>query len=140
MAELKTKANKASVLKFIKSIGDENKQKDSLELLKIFKKVTGQKAVMWGTSIVGFGKYHYESERSNQKGDWPLAGFSPRKQNMTIYFVTGFDKHKDLINKLGKHKTSVGCLYFNKLSDLDVNVLKKLLKNSYLDAKKRYKA
>jgi len=131
MAELKTLATKASVTKFLKSIESKEKQQDGFELLKMFEKITGQKAVMWGSSIVGFGKYHYESERSAQKGDWPLSAFSPRKQNLTLYVMAGNKDSHDLLGKLGKHKTSVGCLYINRLSDVDQKVLAALIKKSY---------
>jgi hypothetical protein len=138
MAELKTKVNDASVNDFINSVNDEQKKQDSLELLKIFTKQTGQPAKMWGNSIVGFGQYHYKSERSSQEGDWMLTGFSPRKQNLTIYIMPGFDKYKDLLQKLGKHKTSVSCLYINRLADVDMGVLQKLIKLAYLDMKKTH--
>ncbi len=98
--------------------------------------ITGQKAQMWGTSIVGFGKYHYKSERSAQEGDWPLIGFSPRKQNLTLYMMTGFAEVQSLLEKLGKHKTSVGCLYLKKLADVDLEILSKLIKNSYEQMRK----
>ncbi len=138
MAELKTKVSKASVRDFIAGVPSESKQEDSFTLLKIFEEVTGEKAKLWGTSIIGFGQYHYESERSNQKGDWPLTGFSPRKANLTIYIMPGFKDYGDLMGKLGKYKTSVSCLYVNKLSDIDIKVLKKLIAKSVKDMKKRY--
>jgi hypothetical protein len=130
MAELKTQKNDSSVLDFINSAEDEGKKKDSLELLKIFEECTGEKPAMWGGSIIGYGSYHYKSERSSQEGDWPLTGFSPRKQNLTIYISTGFDAYAAELEKLGKHKTSKGCLYIKRLSDVDVNVLKFLIKDS----------
>jgi hypothetical protein len=139
MAELKTQATKGSATKFLKTITPEEKQKDSFELLKLFQKVTGEKPVMWGTSIVGFGKYHYKSERSTQEGDWPLVGFSPRKQNLTLYIMLGNQDNPDL-KKLGKHKTSAGsCLYINKLEDVDQKTLAKLIKISFQSMKKMYK-
>jgi hypothetical protein len=139
MAELKTKVNNASVTDFINKVPEKTKRDDSLALLKIFQNVTGQKPKMWGTSIVGFGQYHYKSERSAQEGDWPLTGFSPRKQNLTLYIMLGLANYGDLLKKLGKHKTSVGCLYINKLSDVNVKVLEQLVKKSYKAAKKKYK-
>lgn len=138
MAELKTQKNKASVKKFIASVENEQKRKDSEELVKIFEEVTKMKATMWGTSIIGFGSYHYKSERSRQEGDWPLTGFSPRKQNLTIYIMPGFKEYADLLTKIGKHKHSVSCLYINKLADIDIKVLKKLIKQSVAEMKKRY--
>jgi len=138
MAELKTKENKASVTEFLNSIKPEEKKQDSFELLKMFEKVTGEKAVMWGTSIVGFGRYHYKSERSTQEGDWPLVAFSPRKQNLTLYVMHGNEDHPAL-KKLGKFKTSAGsCLYINKLSDVDVKLLPTLIKSCYQFMEKKF--
>ena len=140
MAELKTQKTKASVNKFLESIEDEVKRQDSQKLLEIFKEVTKEKAAMWGSSIVGFGSYHYKSERSTQEGDWPITGFSPRKQNISIYIMPGFSEYQDLLRKIGKHKVSKGsCLYIKKLSDIDTKVLKKLIKISVEDMKKLYK-
>lgn len=138
MAELKTKENNQSVNDFINSIENETRKKDALTLLPIFKEATGYEPKLWGTSIVGFGKYHYKSERSKQEGDWPLTGFSPRKQNMSIYIMSGFAEYQDLIKKLGKCKTSVGCLYINKLEDIDLEILKQLIKKSVAKMKKDY--
>jgi hypothetical protein len=140
MAEIKTKVTKASVLDFIRSVPDEQKRKDALVLLDMFKTITGEKPKMWGPSIIGFGSYHYQSEKSSQQGDWPLTAFSPRKQNLTLYIMLGFADYSDTLKKLGKHKTSVGCLYINKLSDVDLLVLKQLIKKSFLAMKKKYKA
>jgi len=130
MAELKTKKNDASVIDFINALYDENKKQDSLKLLKIFEECTNEKPVMWGTSIIGFGSYHYKSERSSQEGDWPLTGFSPRKQNLTIYIMPGLDNYQKELLKLGKHKTSVSCLYIKKLSDINLDILKKVITDS----------
>lgn len=140
MAELKTKVTKASARDFIDKVSDKEKKQDSLTLLKLFQDITGEKPKMWGTSIIGFGLYHYKSERSSQEGDWPITGFSPRKQNLTLYIMLGFADYSDLLKKLGKHKTSVGCLYINKLSDVDMAVLRQLIKKSFIAIKKRYKA
>lgn len=140
MAEIKTKLTKASAWDFIEKIPDKTKMRDSLVLLKLFQDVTGEKPKMWGTSIIGFGLYHYKSERSSQEGDWPLTGFSPRKQNLTLYIMMGFTEYAGLLKKLGKHKTSKGCLYINKLSDVDIKVLEQLVKKSFLQMKKQYKA
>jgi hypothetical protein len=140
MAELKTKVTKASAQDFINKVPDKTKRQDSLVLLKLFQKITGEKPRMWGTSIIGFGLYHYKSERSSQEGDWPLVGFSPRKQNLTLYIMPGFADYKDLLKKLGKHKTSKGCLYINKLADVDMGILEQLIKKSFLAMKKKYKA
>lgn len=136
MAELKTKATKQNPIDFLKTIEPEEKQKDGLALLELFQKVTGEKAVMWGTSIVGFGMYHYKSEKSSQEGDWPLVGFSPRKQNLTLYIMHG-NQDNLALKTLGKHKTSSGsCLYINKLSDVDQKVLSDLIKASFQYMKK----
>jgi hypothetical protein len=140
MAELKTKKSAASVAKFIASVRDEQKRKDSQELVKIFESATGEKATMWGTAIIGFGQYHYKSERSSQEGDWPLTGFSPRKQNMTIYIMPGFKKYGALLKKLGKHTVSGGsCVYFKKLADLHIPTLKALVKQSFMEMRRKYK-
>lgn len=139
MAELKTKKNKKSVSKFINSVADEQKRSDCEKLIKIFEEVTKEKGVMWGASIIGFGQYHYKSERSTQEGDWPLTGFSPRKQNISIYIMPGFSGYQDLLKKLGTFKVSRGsCLYVKRLSDIDAGVLKKLIKTSVADIKRMY--
>ena len=136
MSELKTQVNDASAEDFVQSVPDETKRKDSQELLKLFSKVTGEQPKMWGSSIVGYGKYHYKSERSRQEGDWMMTGFSPRKQNLTLYIMNGFGEYGDLLKKLGKHKVSVGCLYINKLADVDLTVLEQLVAKSYAAMKK----
>lgn len=138
MAELKTLKNNDSVEDFINSVQGDMKKSDSFTLLDMYFRITGEKPKMWGTSIIGFGQYHYKSERSTQEGDWPLTGFSPRKQNLTLYFMDGFDDYKDQLPRLGKHKISVGCLYINKLADVDVKVLEELVKKSYLAMKAKH--
>ena len=141
MAEPKTKATTTSVTDFLNNVEPAQKREDGFVLLKLFEKITGEKAVMWGSSIVGFGKYHYKSERSRQEGDWMLVGFSPRKQNLTLYILHGNDNSQALLAKLGKHKTSGGsmggCLYINKLSDVDQTVLAKLIETSFQFMKKK---
>src|SRR3989304_3952048 len=126
MAELKTKLTKQKAADFIKTVQPEQKQADSRILLKMFESATGEKPAMWGTSIVGFGSYHYKSERSTQEGDWPLVGFSPRKTNLTLYVMLGVKKDDPLLKKLGKYKVSLSCLYINKLADVDQKVLSRL--------------
>ncbi|HMT01057.1 MAG TPA: DUF1801 domain-containing protein [Candidatus Absconditabacterales bacterium] len=138
MAELKTLKNNASVIDFINSVDDEQKRKDAHELLKIFEDITKEKATMRGASIIGFGEYHYKSERSRQEGDRPLAAFSPRKTSLTVYIMMELDNYSAILEKLGKYKTSKGCLYFKRLSDVDLELLKKLIKVSFLNAKKRH--
>jgi hypothetical protein len=138
MSTLKTTVNNASVTAFINTVQDETKRNDSLALLELFSGITGEKPKMWGSSIIGFGSYHYKSEKSKQEGDWPLTGFSPRKQNVTLYIMIGFDDYTDLLADLGKHKTSKGCLYINKLTDVNLAVLEKLIKQSFVAMKKKY--
>ena len=135
MAAIKTKKNDASVEAFLQAIKEEGKRKDSEAILKMMKQVSKQEPKMWGTSIVGFGSYHYKSERSKQEGDWFITGFSPRKQNLTIYIMPGIDYYKDLVKQLGKCKTSVSCLYINKLADVDIVVLKQLITTAYKQMK-----
>lgn len=137
MGNIKTLQNDANVEDFINNVPDEAKRKDSFTLLKLFTEITGEKPKMWGTSIIGYGQYHYKSERSTQEGDWPLIGFSPRKQSLTLYIMTGFKDQQALLSKLGKHKTSVSCLYINKLADVDMTVLEKLIKESFFTSKKQ---
>lgn len=129
MSELKTKVNSASVKDFLNSIENEQIRKDCFEISKMMENITKAKPKMWGASIVGFGSYHYVG-KSGREGDWMLTGFSPRKQNLTLYLMGGFDSEKDLLKKLGKHKTSVGCLYIKKLDDVDKKVLKELVASS----------
>lgn len=135
MAENKTKQTKASVDKFISAIKDENIQKDCYTIIKIMKSVTKEEPKMWGPSIIGFGTYHYKY-KSGREGDICIAGFSPRKQNLTVYLMGGFEKQKVLLEKLGKHKTSKVCLYIKSLKDVDVKVLKELIANSVNELKK----
>lgn len=140
MAEPKTQATKASVKDFLDKVPEATKKKDCFALLKLFRRVTGEKPVMWGTSIVGFGRYHYKSKRSAQEGYWPMTGFSPRKTSLTVYLMSGFRELAPLLKKLGKHKISGGsCLYINKLNDVNLTVLEQLIKKSFLGMKKKYK-
>ena len=136
MAELKTKLNDASVTDFLNGIKEEGKRADSFEILKMMRQITKQEPKMWGASIVGFGNYHYKY-KSGREGDWFVTGFSPRKQNLTLYVMGGFTPHTEMLKKLGKHKTGVGCLYINKLADVDVKVLKELLKEAVKPANKK---
>lgn len=140
MAELKTKKTKKSVPEFIAGIKDPQKKSDSKTLLKLMQDASGEKPALWGSSIIGFGSYHYKSERSKQEGDWPLTGFSPRKQNLTVYIMPGFGAYKPLLNKLGKYKASVGCIYINRLSDIHLPTLKKIVANSVRDMRKKHDA
>lgn len=137
MAELKTKKNNASVSKFLKQVTDKQKQKDSFAILELMKQVTKEEPKMWGSAIVGFGQYSYEYS-SGQKGDWPIVAFSPRKQNLSVYIMSGFEKREELLSKLGKHKTGKACLYINKLEEVNVTILKKLIAESVHYMKKKY--
>ena len=131
MAELKTKATTNSVTDFLDSIEPEGRRKEGYRLLELFKKATGRDPVLWGTGIVGFGKYHYKSERSTQEGDWMMVGFSPRKAKHSLYVLNGSKEVEALLPKLGKHKAAVGCLYINKLEDVDETVLEELVRESF---------
>ena len=129
MAELKTKQNDADVIEFVNSFADtEQKRKDSFELIELMREITGSEPRMWGPSIVGFGSYHYKSERSRQKGDWPLVGFSPRKAAISLYVYTGAKEHAHLLDGLGKFKMGKACIYIKKLSDINQDALRKLMK------------
>ncbi len=139
MAELKTKKTSKSPTAFLASVQDENRRSDAKQLLQIFKETTGLSPKMWGESIIGYGSYHYKSDRSRQEGDWPLTGFSPRKSNLTIYIMPGFREYTPLLATLGEFKISGGsCLYVRRLSDLHLPTLKKLIKKSVVDMRKRY--
>ncbi|MEO7308289.1 MAG: DUF1801 domain-containing protein [Ferruginibacter sp.] len=140
MAELKTKITKASVKDFIAAVQDEEKRKDSKTLLKLFAEATKQKAALWGNNVIGFGVFSYKSEKSTQAGEWFMTGFSPRKQYITVYIITGVKKYPALLKKLGKHKASAGsCININRLSDIDLDVLKELIMESFADMCVKYK-
>lgn len=128
--ELKTKVNDASVVKFLEGIEPEQKRLESFQLLDLFKKVTGEEPKMWGSNIIGFGSYHY-IYAFGQEGDWFKVGFSPRKQKFSLYIMSGFEELQELLSKLGKHKTGKGCLYVNKLADIDISILEKLILESF---------
>jgi hypothetical protein len=140
MAENKTTATRLSVAKFIAGIPDEDRRAECRTLLKLFKTTTGKPAVMWGPSIVGFGKYHYKYA-SGREGDWFLAGFSPRKQALTVYLMAGFAASAPLLKKLGQFKKSGGsCLYIKRLSDIDLDVLQEMIRRSVFAVQERVKA
>jgi hypothetical protein len=128
LAEIKTKETTSSVEDFINSLKDGQKRKDSLALLKLMQKVSKEKPNIWGTSIIGFGKVRYKSPASGREVDWFKIGFSPRKANLSLHLVLNLQAHSALLNKLGKHKTGVGCLYINKLDDIDLKVLEELIR------------
>jgi len=137
MSDLKTKANKASVLEFLNAVDNEQRRKDALTMLELMRDLTGYDAVMWGSSIVGFGSYHYKYA-SGREGDWLLTGFSPRKNDLTIYIMNGFSAYPELMKKLGKCKTGKSCLYVKKLEDIDLTILSKLILKSLDDMRKLY--
>lgn len=139
MAELKTKRTEADVHEFINSFADtEQKRADSFELLKLMQNVTGHEAKMWGPSMIGFGSYHYKSERSRQEGDWPLVGFSPRKSAISLYVYTGSKEHEHLLEDLGKFKMGKACIYVKKLSDINQDALRELMKATIDFLKEKY--
>lgn len=129
MAENKTKKNHRSVTDFLEGVENEKKRADSLAVLELMQEVTGESPKMWGASLVGFGDYHYKYE-SGREGDWFLTGFSPRKQNLTLYIMAGFDEYDELMSRLGKFKTGKSCLYIKKLEDVDLDVLCELVSKS----------
>ncbi|MEO6694274.1 MAG: DUF1801 domain-containing protein [Ignavibacteria bacterium] len=132
LAEIKTKPTSASVEHFINSIKDEQKRKDSFMILEMMKKATGEEPRMWGGSIIGFGNKRYKSPTTGREVDWFLIGFSPRKANLTVYLID-IKEHAEALKKLGKHKSGGGCLYINKLEDIDMKVLKEMI-NASLDS------
>lgn len=139
MSEIKTKQTEADVYQFIQSFADtEQKRRDSLELIKLMREVTGKEPKMWGPSIIGFGKYHYKSDRSRQEGDWPMLGFSPRKAAISLYVYTGSPDHAHLLEGLGKFKMGKACIYVKKLSDLNQEVLIKLMQESIRFLQNKY--
>lgn len=129
MAENKTQPTDADVDEFIASVEHPTRRSDAETLLAMMRDVTGEEPVMWGPSIVGFGEYHYAYE-SGREGDWFLAGFSPRKSNLVVYIMSGFPRHAELMAQLGKHRTGSSCLYINKLADVDLDVLRELVRRS----------
>ncbi|MXX03821.1 MAG: DUF1801 domain-containing protein [Gemmatimonadetes bacterium] len=137
MSDLKTRPTDASVEAFIDAVDHPRRREDARTLLELMQRVTGEEPVMWGPSIVGYGSYHYRYA-SGQEADWPVVGFSPRKQNLSIYIMTGFEESDELLSRLGKHKTGKSCLYVNKLADVDLEVLERLVRASVAEMKRRY--
>ena len=133
-AEAKTKPTKEKVTDFLNRIQDDERREDCFAVAKMMEEITGHKPQMWGPSIVGFGTYHYKYA-SGHEGDWPVAAFSPRKQDLTLYLMPGFEKRGEMMSKLGKHKTGKSCLYIKRLSDIHIPTLKKLIKVSVKDLK-----
>ena len=131
MAENKTKPTSESVEDFINSIQDEQKRKDSFVLLEMMKKAIGEEPKMWGSSLIGFGQIRLKSPNTSREVDWIRLGFSPRKANLSLYISGDINRqHAEALKKLGKHKTGVGCLYINKLDDIDLNILKGMIEAS----------
>ena len=126
VAVIKTKPTSSSVVGFIDSIPDEQKRKDSYVILKLMEKAMKQKPKMWGSSMIGFGDVRYKSPTSGREVDWFKIGFSPRKANLSLHLID-LQRHADALKKLGKHKTGMGCLYINKLADVDIKVLEKMI-------------
>jgi hypothetical protein len=130
MAEIKTRPTSASVSRFLNGIADAEKRRDGFALVEIMKRLTDAEPVMWGASIVGFGTYHYKYA-SGREADWPIAGFSPRKQNLTVYVMPGFmGQDEDLLGRLGKHSVAKSCLYIKRLADVDLSTLETLIARS----------
>jgi hypothetical protein len=130
LVEIKTKETTASVNDFINAIADEQKRTDSFSILEMMKKVSGEEPKMWGSSIIGFGNKRYKSAATGREVDWMLIGFSPRKANLSLYFTMNIKAQDALLKKLGKHKSGVGCLYINKMEDIDEKILKELISTS----------
>jgi len=128
-AKIKTTETDASVEGFLSKLTDAQQQEDSRVILRMMEQATGESPKMWGSAIIGFGNKRYKSPASGREVDWRKMGFSPRKANLSIYLVSGLQKHEDSLKKLGKHKTGVGCLYIKRLSDIDAKVLQKMIKD-----------
>lgn len=137
MSQLKTTQNEADVNAFLDAVENPRRRADARQVLDLILGVTGEPPKMWGSSIVGFGCYHYRYA-SGREGDWPIVGFSPRKQNLAIYIMPGFSDYGDLLGKLGKYRTGKSCLYVNKLDDVDLKVLEQLVRESVEEMKRRY--
>lgn len=129
MAENKTQRNDGDVLAYLESVSNVRRREDSLVMLKMMEEVTGEPAEMWGTSIVGFGSYHYRYE-SGREGDMMLTGFAPRKASLSLYIMGGHERYAALMARLGKHRTGSSCVYINKLADVDLDVLRELIAES----------
>ena len=138
MSENKTKMTGASVKAYLDKVESEKQKKDAFEILAMMKRITKKEPKMWGPALIGFDSYHYKYE-SGREGDWFITGFSPRKNNLSVYLMPNLLATSPLMEKLGKHKTGKGCLYFKSLDDIDRKVLEKLIKESYGEMKKRYK-
>ncbi|KAB2912954.1 MAG: DUF1801 domain-containing protein [Bacteroidetes bacterium] len=130
LVEIKTKPTAMSVAEFINNISEEQKRTDCLVILDLMKKATGEEPTIWGNSMIGFGNVRYKSPATGREVDWFKIGFAPRKANISLYLTMDIKKQGDALAKLGKHKTGVGCLYINKLTDIDMSVLQEMITNS----------
>ena len=137
MSELKTRQNDGDVDAYLDSVENPRRREDARRILTLMREVTGEPPKMWGSSIVGFGSYHY-TYASGREGDWPVVGFAPRKQNLVLYIMPGFSRYESLLARLGKHRTGKSCLYVNKLDDIDPDVLEELVRVSVVEMKRRY--
>jgi hypothetical protein len=139
LSEIKTKPTDVAIEDFLMSIEPEKKRLDSFAIKQIFDSVVKEKALLWNNNMIGYGSYHYKSERSKQEGDWPLTAFSPRKQNIAVYTMSGVNNYEELLSRLGKYKKSSGsCIYINKIEDIDPDVLKEIISASVADMKRMY--
>jgi hypothetical protein len=129
MSNLKTKPTDKNVIDFLNKVENSTKRKDSFEILELMREITNEEPIMWGDSIIGFGSYHYKY-KTGREGDTFLIGFSPRKQSISLYIMSGFEKFEDKLKKIGKHRIGKVCLYINKLKDIDVPILKELMDDS----------
>lgn len=137
MAENKTRPTKESVAQFLNAIDDEQKRRDAKKIDKLFREITGEKPTMWGPSIIGYGTYHYKYA-SGREGDFMRLGFSPRKQNLTLYIMPGFKKYDALLGRLGKHSTGKSCLYVKRLDQIDFDVLRELAEEAWNEMNRKY--
>lgn len=137
MADVKTQQNASGVTAFLNSLEDPRQRADARRLSAMMRAATGSRPKMWGDSIVGFGSYHYKYA-SGREGDWPLVAYSPRKQNLSIYIMPGFDRYDALLERLGKFKTGKSCLYVKRLADVDEAVLDRLIRESVVCMQKKY--
>ncbi len=129
MATLKTTPSDSNVIAYLQAIEDEGKRKDALQILEMMQRISDEKPMLWGGSMIGFGTYHYKYA-SGREGDWFLTGFSPRKQALTLYIMSGFSRYDDLMQQLGKFKTGKSCLYVKRLADIDLTILEQLIRES----------
>ncbi len=137
MSKLKTMQNDGDVDAYLDSVENPNRREDARRILVLMREITGEPPRMWGSSIVGFGSYHY-TYASGREGDWPVVGFAPRKRNLVLYIMPGFARYESLLARLGKHRTGKSCLYVNKLDDIDSDVLEELVRESVDEMKRRY--